>query len=37
MIFWKGAKEGLKTVKGLVPVLVGLMTAVRRSQSLRLS
>ena len=26
--FLEGAKEGLKTVKGLVPVLVGLMTAV---------
>ena len=26
--FLEGAKEGLKTVRGLVPVLVGLMTAV---------
>ena len=26
--FLEGAKEGLKTVKGLVPVLIGLMTAV---------
>ena len=26
--FLEGAKEGLKTVKGLIPVLIGLMTAV---------
>ena len=26
--FLEGAKEGLNTVRGLVPVLVGLMTAV---------
>ena len=32
--FLEGAKEGLKTVKGLVPVLVGLMTAVGVSRRL---